>query len=221
MLGAIAFVGSYLEHQGRPRDVGLFGISRGGGAAILAAVGLDSVKAILVDGAFSSDSTLEYLMKRFATTFARIRIVAQYHPPVVWRFLRWAAFRECQRRFRCRYPSVRKALARLGGKPVLFVHGEKDSYIPVSQSQSLYELSDGPKSLWIVPGAKHNQSILVAPEAYARRAVRFFGRYLAGDSNDEMIPASRPAHAVCDASSFETARQGRRSRAVVERASVE
>jgi len=221
MLGAIAFAGSYLEQRGRPRDVGLFGISRGGGAAILASVGLDSVKAILVDGAFSSDCTLEYLMKRFAATFARIRIVARNHPPVVWRFFRWAAFRECQRRFRCRYPSVRKALARLGRKPILFVHGEKDSYIPISQSQSLYELSDGPKSLWIVPGAKHNQSILVAPDAYSRRAVLFFGKYLAGDSNDEIIASSRSAHARYDVPSFETARPGSRSHAVVERASVE
>lgn len=180
MLGAIAFIGSYLEQQGRPRDVGLFGISRGAGAAILASVGLDSVRAIITDGAFSSDTTLEYLMKRFATIFARIRIVAENHPPTVWRFLRWLLFRECQRKFSCRFPSVRKAMVRLGIKPILLIHGEKDSFIPISQSQALFQLAQGPKDLWIVSGAKHNQSIMVQPQEYAQRIVEFFSAHLPG-----------------------------------------
>src|SRR5204862_4225889 len=36
MLGAIAYVEDWLQRQGRPLEIGLFGISRGGGAAILA-----------------------------------------------------------------------------------------------------------------------------------------------------------------------------------------
>jgi fermentation-respiration switch protein FrsA (DUF1100 family) len=178
MLGAIAFIGSRLEEQGRSREVGLFGPSRGAGAAILASVGIDSVRAIVTDGVFSSDTTLEYLMKRFATIFARIRIVAEHHPPMFWRFLRWLLFRECRRKFNCHFPSVRKAIQRLGRRPILFIHGAKDSYIPVAQSQKLYELAHGPKEIWVVPGAKHNQSILVDPDAYARRVVHFFDAHL-------------------------------------------
>ncbi|MBI4717297.1 MAG: alpha/beta fold hydrolase [Planctomycetes bacterium] len=180
MLGAIAFIGSYLEQQGRPRDVALFGISRGAGAAILAAVGIDSIRAIVTDGAFSSDTTIEYLMKRFATIFARLRIVAEYHPASVWRLLRWLLFRECKRKFNCRFPSVRKAIVKLGSKPILLIHGEKDSYIPIAQSQALFQLAAGPKELWIVPGASHNQSVMVQPEAYARRLVAFFDEHLDG-----------------------------------------
>jgi hypothetical protein len=61
-VGAIGFVGNWLEQQGRPREVGLLGLSRGAGAAILASVGIDGVKAIAVDGAFSSDLVMEYLL---------------------------------------------------------------------------------------------------------------------------------------------------------------
>ena len=179
MLGAIAFISSYLEQQGRPREIGVFGISRGGGAAILASAAVDNVRAVVTDGAFSSDTTLEYLMRRFATIFARIRIVAENHPPMFWRFFRWLLFRECARRFKCRFPSVRKALVRMGHKPILLIHGEKDSYIPIAQSQALYDLAAGPKSLWIVPGAKHNQSVMVAPEVYAERVLRFLDEHLA------------------------------------------
>lgn len=190
MLGAIAFIGSWLEQHGRPRDVGLFGISRGGGAAILASVGIDGVQAIVTDGAFSSDTEIEYLMRRFATIFAKIRIVAENHPPTFWRFLRWLLFREYHRKFHCQFPSVRKASVRLGRTPILLIHGEKDSYIPIGQSQALYDLAEGPKYLWIVPGAKHNQSIVVKPGEYARRVLRFFQEHLAsGRTLDEAFPA--------------------------------
>ena len=179
MHGAIGFAERWLCERGRPADIGLFGVSRGGGAAILAAEHHPSVKAIVTDGAFSGDATLEYLMRRFATIFARIRVVAENHPRWFWRFLRWLFFRECERRFRCRFPSVRRAVGRLGRRPILIVHGEKDSYIPIAQSQSLFDLARGPKQLWIVPSAKHNQAILLQPGEYARRAVRFFDEHLA------------------------------------------
>ncbi|HUU85519.1 MAG TPA: alpha/beta fold hydrolase [Phycisphaerae bacterium] len=179
MLGAIAYAEDHLSRAGRPAELGLFGISRGAGAAILAAVDVPSVRAIVTDGAFSTDTTLEHLMKRWATIFAKVRVVAENHPPTFWRFLRWLALRSAARTFGCRFPSVRKALVRIGPKPILLIHGDKDGFIPVSQSQLLYELAAGPKELWTVPTAKHNQSVIVQPKEYARRIVGFFDKYLA------------------------------------------
>jgi len=197
MLGAIAFVGSWLEGQGRKRDLGLFGISRGGGAAILASFGIPNVKAIVTDGAFSSDTTMEYLMRRFATIFAKIRIVAENHPPTFWRFLRWLLFRECQKKFGCQFPSVRKVIVKLRRRPILLIHGEKDSYIPIAQSQALYDLAIGPKHLWSVPGAGHNGSILVAPAEYGRRVIAFFDEYLADKPvGIQAVESPRPAIAA-------------------------
>ncbi len=182
MLGAIAFIEDYLEQKGRPVNVGLFGLSRGGGAALLAAAGIDSVRAIAVDGGFSSDAVLEYLAKRWARIFAKLRLYYETPPPSYWRFVRWLILTNAQRRFGCRYPSVRKVLGRLSGKPLFFIHGERDTYIPYEQTQMLYGLSDEPKHLWVVPGARHNHSVIKEPEAYAQRIVGFFNDYLAGDS---------------------------------------
>ena len=190
MLGAIAYAEEYLEELGRPREVGLFGISRGACAAILAAVGVPSVRAILTDGAFTTDSTLEYLMKRWATIFAKVRVVAESHPPVFWRFLRWLLVSDAGRRWGCRFPSVRKAIVRLGDTPVFLIHGEKDSFIPVAQSQMLYSLAQGPRYLWIVPAAKHNQSVVVQPGQYGERIVRFFDEHLAGRPEAPLPPGS-------------------------------
>ncbi|RIK67869.1 MAG: hypothetical protein DCC65_05195 [Planctomycetota bacterium] len=179
MLGAISFVEQWLEEQGRPIEIGLFGISRGGCAAILASERCASVSALITDGAFSSDCTLEHLMKRWAKIFAKVKFVYENHPPEFWQFLRWALFLTCRFKFKCTYPSVRKALTRMIPRPMLFIHGERDSYIPVELSRLLYALSAQPKYLWVVGGAKHNQSVDIQPEEYARRTVEFFDRYLA------------------------------------------
>jgi pimeloyl-ACP methyl ester carboxylesterase len=180
MVGAIAFVEDWLEQQHRPVRLGLFGISRGACAAILAAWNDPRVTTILCDGAFSSDTTLEYLMKRWAYIFAKVRFVYENHPPTFWRFLRWLLFLRCRRTLNCEFPSVRKALARMENKPVFFIHGECDSYVPSSQAEMLYALSDRPKYLWIVPAARHNEAVVVQPAQYAQRIVAFFDRHLAG-----------------------------------------
>jgi len=179
MMGAIAFVEDWLEARGLPVRLGLFGISRGACAAILAAQNDPRVRAILVDGAFSTDTTIEYLMRRWAYIFAKVRFVYENHPPVFWRFLRWAMIFQAQRELGVEFPSVRKALMRMAPRPMFFIHGQKDTYIPVEQTEGLYALASQPKYRWIVPGAKHNQSVVLQPDRYAALTVAFFDRYLA------------------------------------------
>ena len=178
MLGAIAYVEDYLEGQNREKEIGLIGVSRGAGAAILGAVGVASVKAIMIDGGFSTDAYLEYLMQRWVSIFAKVRLVYENHHPEFWRFLRWLSIREASKQLNCRFPSVRKAVPRLGEMPMLIVHGEKDGHIPVSQARLLHDLAMGPKYLWICPGAKHNQAAVVQSRLYSQYSVRFFNQFL-------------------------------------------
>jgi pimeloyl-ACP methyl ester carboxylesterase len=192
MMGAIGYVEQWLEDMHRPVEIGLFGISRGACAAVLCGAACTSVKAIVTDGAFSSDCTLEHLMKRWAKIFAKVRIVYENHPPEFWQFLRWCLFVTCRVKFKCTFPSVKKTLTQMQPRPMLLIHSERDSYIPVEQSRLLYALAAQPKYLWVVPGAKHNQSVDVAPQEYARRTVQFFDRYLAQfDCADNMYNENR------------------------------
>jgi len=194
VIGACAFVESRLESEGLPREVGIFGISRGAGAAIIAMTGNEAVKCVVTDGAFSTDVTLESLMKKWAYIFAKIKFIYKNHPPAFWRFLRWLLFLFTRRRFNCRFPSVRKAIVRMSPRPMFFVHGERDSYIRAEQTRFLYALAPQPKFLWIVPSAKHNQSVVVAPDAYRVRAVAFFEQFLTGiEGNMEHLDALTPA----------------------------
>jgi len=161
-------------------ELGAFGISRGACAAIVAAAEDARIRAIVADGAFSTDTTIEHFMKRWAYIFARVRFIYENHPPMFWRFLRWSMMRFARREFGCRFPSVRKVIRRLTPRPMLFIHGEKDSYLPVEQSRRLYALAPQPKHLWIAPGARHNQAVIHHPEFYAELTVGFFDRHLAG-----------------------------------------
>ena len=65
-------------------------------------------------------------------------------------------------------------------RPILFIHGEKDSYIPVEQSRRLYAVAGQPKLLWIAKGAKHNQAVILNGDFYSELTGGFFDRHLAG-----------------------------------------
>ncbi len=178
MRGAIAFVEDWLDRNNLPREYGAFGISRGAAAAILAAGQNDRIAVVVSDGGFSTDRTIEYFMRRWAYIFAKIRIVPENESQSFWPFLRACLMRRAAREFGCTFPSVRKALRAMKPRPMLFIHGEKDSYLPVEQTRLLYALAPQPRYLWIAPGARHNQAAVLHPEKYAALTTRFFNRHL-------------------------------------------
>jgi pimeloyl-ACP methyl ester carboxylesterase len=182
VLGACSYVETMLEAEGKSMDIGVFGISRGAGAALLAASSDSHIKAIICDGAFDTDSSLIALMKRWAHIFATNKLVYAYHPDSYWKAVYWILMRFAQPKMNCRYVSVRRALREMQPRPILFVHGQKDSYIREDQTRLLYAEAPTPKYLWIVPEAKHNQSVIVAPRTYAARTIAFFRKHLAGEA---------------------------------------
>lgn len=54
--------------------------------------------------------------------------------------------------------------------PLLLVHGLDDRYVPPRFSQALFEAAQQPKTLLLVPGASHNNSMSLAGQRY-RRAI--------------------------------------------------
>ncbi len=93
--------------DGRTPEIGLFGVSRGAGAALLAAASNPNVKAVICDGVFSTRTTLIWLMKRWAYIFARVKLVYENHPDWVWHTLLWLIIRFAQPKLGCTFPSVR------------------------------------------------------------------------------------------------------------------
>ena len=61
--------------------------------------------------------------------------------------------------------------------PVLFIHGEKDSFVPVQMTLDNYMACTAPKELLLVPGAPHAAACLQDPELYQRTALSFMKKY--------------------------------------------
>jgi len=179
ILAAIAFVESRRETNGR--GVGILGISRGASAAVVAAVLSPSIRCLAVDGAFSTDFSIDELMKRWVQIFVRIDLARADRTFSVYRFFRALMMFYVELKCRCRFPSTRRALAKLDAVPLLFIQGERDAYVRPEQTRVLYDLKPGPKELWVCLGAKHNQSVATDPQTYARKTVAFFDRHLAAD----------------------------------------
>src|SRR5919202_143779 len=74
-----------------------------------------------------------------------------------------------------------KAIPRIAPRPILLIHGDADTRIPLEHSRRLFAAAHNPAAeLWIVPGAGHVLAFTVAPETYAARVLDFFGRATLG-----------------------------------------
>jgi len=58
--------------------------------------------------------------------------------------------------------------------PLLVIHGDRDEVIAQRHGRRLFEMASEPKEFWSVPGAGHNDLVLVAGEAYVERLRAFY-----------------------------------------------
>jgi len=173
--GALAYLRSRPDHD--PAGFGLFGVSRGGAAALLVAAAEADVWGVATDGAFPTRGTMTAYIIRWAEIYVRCKPFLAVIPRFVYSFLGDVARNQSQRRLNCVYPSVERAAARLSPRPWLQIHGRRDAYIGVDIAQALFACAREPKEQWLVADAKHNRCRELEPEAYARRLAAFVDRY--------------------------------------------
>jgi alpha-beta hydrolase superfamily lysophospholipase len=168
-----------------PRGVGLFGISKGGGAGLVVMADDPAIRCAVTDGAFATYSTM--------VPYARVWF-AIYNTNYAFHGLLWAWYygwvakvgiAQAGRERGVKFLSVEKAVRRLGRRPWLMIHGADDTYIKATMARDLFRCARGPKELWVVPGAKHNQALNLVGDEYKRRLREFFDRHLAGEENGE------------------------------------
>lgn len=61
--------------------------------------------------------------------------------------------------------------------PMLFIHGDKDDYVPTWMVEKVFESKPAPKELWIVPGADHSTSYQYYPQEYTQKVKAFMELY--------------------------------------------
>lgn len=61
--------------------------------------------------------------------------------------------------------------------PILFCHGDSDSFIPKEMSVEMSKLGDGVRQLYLCKGANHAQSFSLEPEEYRKVVTEFINKY--------------------------------------------
>lgn len=60
--------------------------------------------------------------------------------------------------------------------PILFIHGDSDTFVPCRMCQDIYRNCASPKTRWIVPGAGHAESFYKDRETYESKLTEFLNR---------------------------------------------
>ena len=147
--------------------VGVYAISMGSAAAIIAARHLPQVRAFVLDSPFARLGDL--VDQQFS------------HWPLLPRRL----FASLARFYGSLFTGIESTeispeayASDLGMRPVLVFHGDRDMLIPIAQGRQLFERIPGPKEFVETRGAAHVQSYAVMGGAYEKKVVDFFGRHL-------------------------------------------
>jgi uncharacterized protein len=169
-----------------PNGIGFFGVSKGANAGLLAASRDPWVRCIITDGAFATYGTMVPYMRRWLAIYSERFWIQSMLPHWFYGNVAMIAVRHIGAERGVHYVHIEGAVSRLK-KPLLMIHGGDDSYIWPEMANKLYRRARGPKELWVVKRAKHNQALQVAGEEYHRKIVAFFDRYLAPP---ELAPVS-------------------------------
>lgn len=62
-------------------------------------------------------------------------------------------------------------------KPMFFIHGDRDTFVPTWMVYPLYEAKPQPKQLWIAPGSEHAFAYRDHREEYIKKVEAFVGKY--------------------------------------------
>ena len=155
---------SYLaERKGASCRIYLHGISMGCATVLMAAdAGLPScVKGIIGDCGYSSvPDIMLHVTKMKKGRRRRIMHIFEF---VCRHKCGWS----------CNAASPADAMAKNKTLPVLFIHGEKDDFVPMRMTMKNYEACNAPKALLIVKGAGHGESYYKDPVLYRQAMLDF------------------------------------------------
>lgn len=76
---------------------------------------------------------------------------------------------------------------KLNQRPTLFIHGEKDDFVPAGMLEQNYEASAGVKDYMLTPGAKHAQSTDADLAVYQKKISDFLYATVGWDPDEKLI----------------------------------
>ena len=155
------------ENKVGEEPVYLSGISMGASAVMMAA-GLplpENVHGIMADCGFTSpDAIWRHVMED------NLKINYALHRPLISAMVS-ARIKDEPMDYSCEDALKESKI------PLLLVHGEADSFVPVTMSYDNYKACGAEKRMLIVPGAEHGLSYLVDEDAYQKAVLDFWKEF--------------------------------------------
>ncbi|MBI2558902.1 alpha/beta hydrolase [Candidatus Woesearchaeota archaeon] len=156
LLGAI----EYLEKEKNLTKIGLYGFSLGGAVALITQH--KNVKVIVSDSAYAE---LRHMAEHMYHIFSILRYPLAYLTKIYGIVF-----------LRINIDDVNPVEDIKNQKiPILIIHAEKDSQIPVSEAYLLHE-ANKKSELWIVEKAEHGMTHSVNPAKYEEKVLDFFNK---------------------------------------------
>lgn len=160
-----------IAHNGQDSQIVIFGVSMGGATTMMTS-GIPlphQVKALVEDCGYDSlNAELNYEAGNLYNIPQVIRA------PLIGSL---SLINRVKNGFYTGQASSTAMLAR-NHRPIFFIHGSRDTFVPTRMVYQNYRATKGPKRLWIAKGAKHASSYERYPRQYPRRIARFLNQYI-------------------------------------------
>ena len=147
--------------------IGLYGLSLGGMVALGEAAHNPEIACVVAEAPY-------YSFRRVVSRWAWIHYHLPYFPllPIVLHYIR-RELKANPERYSPKY-----TISKIAPRPLFIVHGRYDNLVPAAHARRLYRQAGEPKSLWLVPGAKHDKCGEMGGFTYKQKLADFFRTYL-------------------------------------------
>lgn len=168
------------DHRFDGLKMGLFGVSRGGCAALIAASTRSDIAAVVTDSVYSTRSLIWSFTGRFSRHVCPPWFFNRLPTWHVWQDIN-SAIRLNQRKTGQQYLHLEDVVDRLHSN-VLMIAGSRDSYVTASVRDQLVAMLPAETESWLVPKAKHNRARSIATAQYDAKIVNHFQQHLMDSS---------------------------------------
>lgn len=167
-LDYVGWINQLVEKLGPDTEIVLHGLSMGA-ATVLMTSGEklpDNVKAVVADSPYTSVNDLfKYQLKRM------------FKLPAFPVLNSTSAVTKLKAGYGLKEASALKQVEKTS-IPILYIHGEEDTFVPTKLAHKLYEQTNSEAELVTFEGANHGESFVIEKDKYIKHLNRFLDRYI-------------------------------------------
>ncbi|MFV0560772.1 MAG: alpha/beta hydrolase [Enterococcus sp.] len=166
----VKWIDKVIDTNGADSEIVLYGISMGG-ATVMMTSGEElpsNVKAIVEDCGYTSvKDELSYQMSELFSYLPHFPLMQV--TSLITRVREGFFFKDA---------SAVNQLKK-NKTPILFIHGDADTFVPYKMLNTLYTATDAPKEKYVVHGAEHAEAYNTDPDKYKATVQSFLNEYVA------------------------------------------